>query len=95
MATISSSRASKAVIPVTDINENSSDVWFEGRVLNRYGTFDFVRSENVKRASWSNSFPYLHCDLVEREDLTTITITIAGDVIQHHEEKMKNKLMWG
>ena len=33
------------------VNENSIDAWFEGRVLNRYGTFDFICSENLKKAS--------------------------------------------
>ena len=51
MKTISRNRASKAIISATDIDENSRDVWFEGKILNRYGTFDFVRSRNLKRAS--------------------------------------------
>ena len=51
MATISSYKASKAIISVMDIDENSIDVWFERKILNRYGTFDFVLSGNSKRAS--------------------------------------------
>ena len=89
MATSSSNKASKPIISVTDIDENSRDVWFEGKILNRYGTFDFVRAGNSKRASGSSLYPYLHCDLIDRECLTTVTMTIAGDVIHHHEEKIK------
>ena len=50
MATISSSMAYKVVISITHINENSKDVWFEGKILNKYGIFDFVYLRNLKRA---------------------------------------------
>ena len=92
MTTISINRASKAIICVTDIDENSRDVWFEGKILNRYGIFYFVRSGNSKRASRSNIFPYLHCDLIDRECLTTVIMTISGDVINHQNDKIKARI---
>ena len=84
MATISSNTTSKAIISVTDIYENLRDVWFEGKILNKYGTFDFVRVKNSNRASKSSFFSYMHCDLIDRECLTTVSMTIAEDVIHHH-----------
>jgi hypothetical protein len=51
MAIISSSMAYKADISVTDIGENSRVVSFEGKVLNIYGIFNFVHSENSKKTS--------------------------------------------
>ena len=39
------------------------------------------------RGSGSSSFLYLYYDLIDREYLTTITMTIAGDVIHHQEDK--------
>ena len=91
MATISSSKACKAVISIINIDENPRDMWFEERILNEYGTFDFVRSGNVKRASGSSPFYYLYCDLIDQEGLTTIMMTIAGDVIHHHEKNIRLK----
>ena len=91
MATISSNTISKAIIYVTDIEENLRDVWFEGKILNKYGTFDFVRAGNSKRAAKSGFFPYMYCDLIDRECLTTVTMTIADDVIHHHEKNIKTR----
>ena len=36
MVTISCSGVCKAIIFVTDIDENSGDVWFDKKILNRY-----------------------------------------------------------
>jgi len=87
MAIVSVSRAAKSVLSVIDIDENSRDVCFEGKILNWCGTFDYLRS-GIKRGSSSTSYPCLHCDLINKECLTTVTMTIAGDVIHHHEEKI-------
>lgn len=87
MTMISSSKACEVIISVTDIDENFRDVWFEWKVLNRYDTFDFFRLEKLKRLSGSNPFSYLHWELIDRKGLVTVTMTIAGDVIHHHEEK--------
>ena len=88
MAIINSNMDSKAIIYVTDIDENSRDVWFEGKILNRYCIFDFVHSGYSKRASGSSILPYMNCDFINRECLTIVTMTIVGDVIHHHEVKI-------
>ena len=51
--------------------------------------FSTLSVKNVKRASRSSPIPYLHYDLIDQEGLTTITMTVSGDVIQHHEEKIR------
>ena len=54
---------SKVVVCVTNINENYRNACFEGKILNQYGTFDYLPSSNIKRSSSSNTYLYLHCDL--------------------------------
>ena len=42
---------SKIVELVTNIDENCRNVCFEGKVLNRYGIFDYLCSSNANRSS--------------------------------------------
>ena len=37
-----------------------------------------------------SAYPYLHCDLIGQECLTTITMTISINVINHHQEKIQS-----
>ena len=71
---MANSLKSKVVACVTDIDKNCRNVCFEGKVLNRYGTFDYFHSSNAKRNLGANTYPYLHCDLIDQECLTTITM---------------------
>jgi len=43
----------------------------------------------MKRESNLTVHSYLHCNLVDGECLITITMTIAGDVTHHNEEKIR------
>jgi len=63
MATCSIAQVSKAIMYVTNINQNSKDICFEGKILNRYGTLDYI-CFGSNRGSSSCKFPYLHHTIV-------------------------------
>ena len=65
MANFSIVLKSKVVAGVTNINENCKNVWFKGKVLNRYGTFNYLYSSNAKKSLGSSIYLYLHCDLID------------------------------
>jgi hypothetical protein len=69
----------RLVVFVDDISGGSRDVTFEGKVLCSYGNWDPSKECN---------FPYLHCNLIDRECLTTITISIRNPQIEQHEAKL-------
>ena len=60
---------SKVVASVTKIDENYINVCFEGKVLNQYGTFDYLHSSNTIKSSSSSIYLDLHCDLLKLERL--------------------------
>lgn len=80
---------SKVFICLTNIDKNSRDIWFKDKNLNKFGTFDYICSGNLTRRLVLIFFLYLHYDLIDRECLTTITMTIDGDVIHHHGNKIR------
>ena len=50
----------KIVERVNNSDENCRNVCFEGKILNKYGNFDYLYSSNAKKNLGSNIYPYLH-----------------------------------
>jgi hypothetical protein len=71
----------KLVIVVDDLDFGIRDVAFEANVLHRYGTFDRIANRNMKYLSYA----YLHCDLLDRVTLATITLRTKSPHIDMHE----------
>jgi hypothetical protein len=57
------------------------DVTFETKVFNRYGTFDWITNKNMKNSNYA----YLHCHLLDKAALTTITLKVKLPHIEMHE----------
>jgi hypothetical protein len=74
-------KEAKLVVVVDDLNFGIKDVTFEAKVLNRYGTFDRITNKNMEDISYA----YLHCDLLNRAALTTITLRTNSFHINMHE----------
>ena len=70
----------RLVVSVDDISEGTKDVAFEGKILNQYGNWD--SSKVIKHK-------YLHCDLIDRNDFTTVILNIHKDEIPRHEAKIR------
>lgn len=70
----------RRVVTVDEILEGMRDVAFEGKILNRYGNFD---SEKV------TEFKYLHCDLIDKDGFTTVTLSIKQDQMREHNPKLR------
>jgi hypothetical protein len=74
----------RIVIVVDDLDFGIKDVVFEAHVLNRYGTFDQITNKSMEETSYA----YLHCDLLNRTTLTTITLRVKLPYINMHEEHL-------
>ncbi len=61
------------------------DVAFEAKVFNRYGTFDHVINNNMEDPGYA----YLHCDLLDRAIITTITLRVKSPYIKMHEQHLQ------
>ncbi len=57
---------------VDDLDFGVKDVTFETKMFNRYRTFDRIANRSVEDMGYA----YLHCDLLERAALTTITLRV-------------------
>ena len=79
MALPASKSRARLVVSVDDLTEGTRDVAFEGKILSRYGNWD--PTKDVKH-------PYLHCDLLDREGYTTITMSLVRPQIEQHEGKL-------
>jgi hypothetical protein len=62
----------KLVVAVDDLDFEIRDVAFDTKVLNRYGTFDQI----VNKSMEDPCYAYLHCDLLDKAVLTTITLRV-------------------
>jgi hypothetical protein len=69
------------VVAVDDLDFRIRDVAFEAKVLNRYGTFDQIAHRSMEDPSYA----YLHCDLLDKATLTTITLKVKSFYIEMHE----------
>jgi hypothetical protein len=72
------------VIVMDDLDFGISDVAFEARVFNRYGTFDQIANRNIEDPNCA----YLHCDLLDRATLTTITLKVKLPHIKIYEQHL-------
>jgi hypothetical protein len=64
---------------VDDLDFWIKTVTFEAKVFNRYGTFDWI----INRSMEDLGYAYLHCDLLDKAILTTITLRVF--YIEMHE----------
>ncbi len=71
----------KLVVAVDDLDFEIKDVVFEAKVFNRYGTFDWIANRSMEDPSYA----YLHCDLLNKVALTTITSKVKSPYIEMHE----------
>ena len=65
-------------VSVDDLSEGTRDVAFECKVLSRYGNWD--PRKQLK-------FAYLHCDVIDRLGLTTVTVSLKTPEIEQHQAK--------
>jgi len=76
--------ASKMVLLVVQIDKNTQDVAFEGKILSHYGTYDYIRFNKTK----DRGYAYLHCHVIDKECLKTITLFVCTPLIEHHQTKL-------
>ncbi len=74
----------KLVVLVDDLDFGIKDVAFEAHVFNRYGIFDQIANKGMEDPSYA----YLHCDLLDRATLTTITLRVKSPYIEMHEQHL-------
>jgi hypothetical protein len=60
------------------------NVAFEAKVFNRYGTFDWITNMSMEDPSYA----YLHCDLLDKATLTTMTLKVKLPSIEMHEQHL-------
>jgi hypothetical protein len=72
------------VVAVDDLDFGIKNVAFEAKVLNRYGTFDQIATRNMENSSYA----YLHCDLLDKATLITITLRVKSPYIEMHEQHL-------
>ena len=65
-------------VSVDDLSEGTRDVAFECKVLSCYGNWD--PRKQLK-------FPYLHCDVINRLGLTTVTVSLKTPEIEQHQAR--------
>jgi hypothetical protein len=75
-----SMKETQLVVAMDDLDFGIKDV-FEAKVFDRYGTF----SQIANRSMEDPSYAYLHCDLLNKATLTTITLIMKSPHINMHE----------
>jgi hypothetical protein len=61
-------KEAKFVVVMDDLDFIITNVAFEAKVFKRYGTFDQIANKSMEDPGYA----YLHCDLLDRETLTTL-----------------------
>ena len=69
-------------VSVNDLSEGTRDVAFECKVLSCYGNWD--PKKQLK-------FAYLHCDVINKSGLTTVTVSLKSLEIEQHQAKFHVK----
>jgi hypothetical protein len=69
------------VVIVDDLDFKVRDVAFKTKMLNRNGTFDQIPNRSMEDPRYA----YLHCDLLDKAALTTITLRIKSTRTDMHE----------
>jgi hypothetical protein len=72
------------VVMMDGLDFGIKDVAFEANVLNWYGTFDRIANKSMEDPSYA----YLHCDLLDKVALTTITLRVKSPHIEMHEQHL-------
>ncbi len=78
----------RLVVVVNDLDFKIKDVAFEAKVFNRYGTFDWIANRSMEDPSYA----YLHCDLLDKTTLTTITLKVKSLHIEMHEHHLQKNM---
>ena len=65
-------------ISIDDLSECTRDIAFECKILSRYGNWD--PRKQFKLA-------YLHCDVIDRLGLTTVTVNLKSPKIEQHQAR--------
>jgi hypothetical protein len=78
-------KEARLIVAMDDLDFGIKDVAFEVNVFNRYGTFDQITNRNME----DSSYAYLHCDLLDRAILTTITLRVKLFHIDMHEQHLQ------
>jgi hypothetical protein len=77
-------KEARLVVMVDDLDFKIWDVAFEAKVLNRYGTFDWIEN----RSMGDPCYAYLHCDLLDMAALTIIILKVKSPYIEMHEQHL-------
>jgi hypothetical protein len=77
-------KKTRLVVVVDDLDFRIKVITFEVKVFNRYGTFDRIANRSMEDPSYA----YLHCDLLDKATLTTITLRVKSPYIEMHEQHL-------
>jgi hypothetical protein len=72
----------RLVVVIDDLDFRITNVAFEAKVFNKYGTFDRIANRNME------GYAYLHCDLLGKVALTIITLRMKSPHIKMHEQHL-------
>ncbi len=75
----------RLIVVMDDLDFGIRDVAFETKVFNNYGTFDQFINRNMEK----NLNIYLHCDLLDKVALNTITLNMKLAHIKMHEQHLQ------
>jgi hypothetical protein len=78
-------KKTRLVVVVDDLDFRIKVITFEVKVFNRYGTFDRIANRSMEDPSYA----YLHCDLLDKATLTTITLRVKSPYIEMHEQHLQ------
>jgi UDP-N-acetylenolpyruvoylglucosamine reductase len=70
---------------VDDLDFEIRDVTFEAKVLNKYGTFDWIANSGIEDLGYA----YLHSNFLDKVALTIITLRVNLSYIDMHEQHLQ------
>jgi hypothetical protein len=70
--------SSPKLVAICNIQLRMLDGYFKRKVLNMYGSFDHSR----------NKYKYIHVNLTDKEDLTTIILSVANGNVHQYSTKL-------
>jgi hypothetical protein len=73
-------KETRLIVAMDDLDFGIRDV-FEAKVFDRYGTLNQIANRSMENLGYA----YLHCDLLNKATLTTITLIIKSPHINMHE----------
>jgi hypothetical protein len=78
-------KEARLVVTMDDLDFEIKVVVLEAKVFNKYDTFDRIANKSTKDPSYA----YLHCDLLDKAALTTITLRVKSLYIDMHEQHLE------